>query len=611
MANSVKTLMVVLGLKNQEYLKNMAESKKELRAMKQEVKATQKSLQEVSKGMAVFGAAVLAAAGLSAKAAIDIEATRGAFEHLAESNGQAADEILKALQKSSMGTVAAKDLMLSANRAMTLGVAKNTKDFAALMEIARDRARTMGLSTTQAFNDIVTGIGRGSPLILDNLGLVVNLTEANEKYAQEIGKSTSELTEAEKQQALLNEVIRQGEKSLDKNSLSALNATESLQALKASLVDVAGVLGSALLPSIQSVTSIITKVVKGVQDWAERNPELSKTLTMITTALGGVSVAIAGLIWVLPKLRAAWLAFSTVFVASPIGLVLTALGALTAAIIYCWQNWDKVSKLMGDTWDYLKIEFAEFFKAVNPFAPAIQRWADELIASSKASLVARDAQSRLNKALKDTGTSTAATTPYIDAMTGSMEEQANAAKVLCDQINAVIRAQAEMTGVARTATGKVITGAGGGAVSIYDQNAIYNMLRSGAGSAGIHAKYDKYHGSTAVDDVINAIREGQWGGAKGVAAPGLAMGGSLLSSGMAWVGERGPELLELPRGAKVTPLDKSPLDFGQLKSAITEAVYSGLANSNISVMLDGKDITDRVSINLGLRTLSRQQLGGS
>ena len=32
------------------------------------------------------------------------------------------------------------------------------------MEIARDRARAMGLTIEQAFNDIVTGIGRGSPL---------------------------------------------------------------------------------------------------------------------------------------------------------------------------------------------------------------------------------------------------------------------------------------------------------------------------------------------------------------------------------------------------------------------------------------------------------------
>jgi hypothetical protein len=36
--------------------------------------------------------------------------------------------------------------------------------------------------------------------------------------------------------------------------------------------------------------------------------------------------------------------------------------------------------------------------------------------------------------------------------------------------------------------------------------------------------------------------------------PGMATGGTVTTSGMALVGERGPELLSLPRGAQVTPL---------------------------------------------------------
>lgn len=39
--------------------------------------------------------------------------------------------------------------------------------------------------------------------------------------------------------------------------------------------------------------------------------------------------------------------------------------------------------------------------------------------------------------------------------------------------------------------------------------------------------------------------------------PGLAEGGTVLSPGRVLVGERGPEILELPRGATVTPLNKA------------------------------------------------------
>jgi hypothetical protein len=47
-------------------------------------------------------------------------------------------------------------------------------------------------------------------------------------------------------------------------------------------------------------------------------------------------------------------------------------------------------------------------------------------------------------------------------------------------------------------------------------------------------------------DIVNAL--------KGL-IPGLATGGTVNRGGMAMVGERGPELLTLPRAAKVTPLD--------------------------------------------------------
>ena len=636
MANSMKSLMIVLGLKANDFKKELKDAqerlkefkkspeatkesikamsgevsnlRKELRAKQVDLKNTQAALQGVSKGMAVFGAAVLAGAGIVAKAAIDIEGTQTAFENLAKSNGQSADAILKALQKASAGTIAAKDLMLSANRAMTLGVARNSNDFVALMEIARDRARVMGLTTTKAFDDIVTGIGRGSPLILDNLGLVINQTEANEKYARSIGKVANDLTEAEKQQALLNEVIRQGQATINRGALATLNADESLQALKSSLKDLAGVLGQALVPAIKTVTGIITDVVRGIQDWSERNPELSKNLTTIVSVLGGFSAALGGVLWVLPKIRAAWLALNAVFTATPIGLLLTGLGLLTAAGIYCAQNWETVSRDLANAWDNLKIKFAELMKILNPFAPAVQAWADEVIESAKTSLVARDANARLSMALKQAGTSTATTIPIVETMTDSLEAQALAAKALCDQINATTRAYREMQHVARTSTGQVITGEGGGAVSIYDQNAIYNMLREGRSAADVHAKYDQYHGGSAVDDVIQAIREGQWGEGKGTPYPGLAMGGTVLSSGMTWVGERGPELLHLPKGATVAP--STPMDFDRLKSCIIDAVHTGLSGTNLQVLLDGEDITSRVSINLGKRTLSRAQLGG-
>ena len=51
-------------------------------------------------------------------------------------------------------------------------------------------------------------------MILDNLGIVVNSTEANEEYAKSIGKAAYQLTDAEKKQALINKVIADGRKEM-------------------------------------------------------------------------------------------------------------------------------------------------------------------------------------------------------------------------------------------------------------------------------------------------------------------------------------------------------------------------------------------------------------
>ena len=56
-----------------------------------------------------------------------------------------------------------------------------------------------------------------------------------------------------------------------------------------------------------------------------------------------------------------------------------------------------------------------------------------------------------------------------------------------------------------------------------------------------------------------------------VELPMLANGGTITESGSAIVGEKGAELLTLPRGARVTPLDGSAIDYDRLADSIVAA----------------------------------------
>ena len=56
--------------------------------------------------------------------------------------------------------------------------------------------------------------------------------------------------------------------------------------------------------------------------------------------------------------------------------------------------------------------------------------------------------------------------------------------------------------------------------------------------------------------------------------PLLANGGDIEAAGRVIVGERGPEMLDLPRGARVTPLDQASMDFNKLASVLTEVLLA-------------------------------------
>lgn len=190
------------------------------------------------------GSAVIAAFGLAASKAFDFSQQGAQMlrleksgSSLAASYGANMNSMLSELKKASRGTIAETDLMLSANRAMMLGVTDDAEKMANLLEVAALRGRAMGLSTSQAFNDIVTGIGRMSPLILDNLGIVTGGEALYKSYAASLGLTADQLTDSEKKQALLNKVLADGNRLLEETSGLAFDTAEGYEKLGAQGAD--------------------------------------------------------------------------------------------------------------------------------------------------------------------------------------------------------------------------------------------------------------------------------------------------------------------------------------------------------------------------------------
>ena len=157
-------------------------------------------------GIVAFGAQVAGATIELAKMGAQSLALKSSFDQV-QGGAANATSVLGALRSASRGMISDYDLMLSANKAALLGVADTAKEMSSLLQIASVRGRAMGISATQAFNDIVTGLGRMSPLILDNLGITVDLESTMSKYAESLGKTSDALTDTERKQALVNAVI--------------------------------------------------------------------------------------------------------------------------------------------------------------------------------------------------------------------------------------------------------------------------------------------------------------------------------------------------------------------------------------------------------------------
>ena len=185
------------------------------------------------------------------KVGAQAQRTQASFDQMAAGVGSSGEAMLSAMRQATAGTVSNSELMLAANRAIMLGVADNADEMGRLMAAAIERGRALGISSAQAVNDIITGIGRMSPLILDNLG-IVGATKSIDEYAKSLGKTSEQLTDVERKQALVNAVLAgaSGPAVID-------DAAASFERMDAAIQNAKEALGVLFSPAIAAIAEQI------------------------------------------------------------------------------------------------------------------------------------------------------------------------------------------------------------------------------------------------------------------------------------------------------------------------------------------------------------------
>lgn len=211
------------------------------------------------------------------------------FMELADAAGQSSDVALAAMQRMSAGMLSETQLMEQYNRAFLLIGEEVAAKMPELIAIAQ-RASAAGMGDMQyLLNSLTTGIGRLSPMILDNLGFTVSLSDAYSEYARSVGKAADDLTKAEQQQALLNAVMAQAEAKYGNVGSAADVAGQGIARLRATVEDYTDYLRTQAAPVIDDYANRLANAIRAIMPGTPEYWEqfLADARALVTSQSGG------------------------------------------------------------------------------------------------------------------------------------------------------------------------------------------------------------------------------------------------------------------------------------------------------------------------------------
>jgi len=118
---------------------------------------------------------------------------------------------------------------------------------AELARVAQNAATITGENSSVTFGKLVQGITTGQTILLHHQGIMVNVNDEYKKYAKQLGIAKDALTEAEKQQALLNAVIEFGGRSANAYDSAMGTAGKQITSFKRYISDLKVVIGESFL----------------------------------------------------------------------------------------------------------------------------------------------------------------------------------------------------------------------------------------------------------------------------------------------------------------------------------------------------------------------------
>lgn len=195
--------------------------------------------------------------------------TKASFSSLMQSVGQST-RLLEELKTAAGGTMTELQLMQQTNTALAGASGNLASEMGAALPKLLEAGRAAALLNPSLgdanfmFQSLVTGIKRGSPMLIDNTGITLKIGEATEAYAASIGKSVTELTAQERSIAILRGTLEGADRLIEQTGGNLDGMASSAGKAKVAWEELKTAIGESLAPTTSSVQVEAANIMQGI-----------------------------------------------------------------------------------------------------------------------------------------------------------------------------------------------------------------------------------------------------------------------------------------------------------------------------------------------------------
>ena len=195
-----------------------------------------------------------------AQVSANVESMQTAFKTLSGATENSTVALIK-LKKATNNTMSEFNLFQQANNAMVLGVTKNSDEMAEMFDVAQRLGRALGRDTASSVESLITGIGRQSRLMLDNIGIIVKSDEAYEAYAKKLGITADQLSDVDKKQAFLIATMESARAKVKTLGDEVLSTKDNIDSFSTAFENLAVSIGKNV-PFFNKITTSLTRLAR-------------------------------------------------------------------------------------------------------------------------------------------------------------------------------------------------------------------------------------------------------------------------------------------------------------------------------------------------------------